>query len=505
MAATALIEPGPQGPPPLERGGLIVPTAELVDLCALDPELYCRTFFPHTFRQATPAFHSVIWDRLESRRYRHVALEVFRGGAKTTILRAYTSKRIAYGVSRTILLVSEAQELAKQSLRWLKKNIEHNKPWTELYGLKPGTKWTDEHIEIWHEALGISITVVALGITGQVRGLNIDDFRPDLIVVDDPCDEENTATPEQREKISELFFGALERSLVPPSESPDAKMVLLQTSLAPEDLINNCHKDPSWATQKFSCFDEEGRSRWEERFPTEFLRQEKRDYAERGQLALWLREMECTLSAMEDLDFRGDWLQYWETVPAGLVIHMAIDPVPPPSEREQATGFRKKDFEVLIVGGAVAGKFYFLEIARSRGHTPEWTVAEFFRLLDKWHPLKVRVEGIAYQRTLKWILEKEMQKRRRFVQLDVVADKRNKRRRIVQAYSGVGSQKRLYLHRGMMDFQSQFVSYPNVSHDDDLDAGAMLLDSLQEYPVEMEGQETAVNDQTPLTGWRRCP
>lgn len=483
----------------------LVPADELVTLCAADTQLYCRTFFPQAFREKSPPFHREIDELLESRRHRHVGIEVFRGGAKTTKLRAYTSKRIAYGISRTILFVSDSQSHSMKSLQWLRKAVEHNVRWRSIYGLSRGKKWTDELIEIQHNGFGHTVTVVALGITGQVRGVNIDDYRPDLIVVDDPCNEENTGTPEQRKKTNDLFFGALEKSLTPPTECPDAKMVLLQTSLNREDLINSCHLDTTWHTKKYGCFDENGASRWPTRFPTDFLLAEKQSHANRGNLLLWLREMECMLADEETADFKEDWLRYWDEqdIEPGMVTYLAIDPVPPPSDVQIARGLERKDEEVISVIGVKDGEYFLLEEAASKDHTPEWTVANFFRLLDKWKPIKARVEGVAYQRTLKWILERAMAERKRFVQVDAVTDTRKKRHRILQAFSGIASQKRFFIHRSMLTFKEQFVSYPQVSHDDRLDAAAMAISAALEFPVENE--LVAVPEVKPLGNWRYAP
>lgn len=504
MAAIPLVQQPALAPFGDKPVGL-VPANELVTLCAADTQLYCRTFFPQAFRQKSPPFHEEIDGLLENRINRHVAIEVFRGGAKTTKLRAYASKRIAYGISRTILFVSDSQGHSMKSLQWLRKSVEHNKRWRSVYGLSRGRKWTDEIIEIEHHAFGHTSTVLALGITGQVRGVNIDDYRPDLIVCDDPCNEENVATPEQRKKLNDLFFGALEKSLAPRSESPDAKMVLLQTSLNKEDLINACHTDATWATRRYGCFDEQGESRWPDRFSSEILRHDKQAHADRGNLLLWLREMECTVVSEETSDFKEDWLRYWHEadLPNGMVTYIGIDPVPPPSDREMATGLVRKDEEVLSVVGVYDGDYYLLEYASSKGHTPEWTVAQFFRLVDKWKPIKVRVEGIAYQKTLKWILERAMQERKRFVQIDAPSDQRKKRHRLLQAFSGIASQKRFFVHRSMVEFKSQFVSYPQVVHDDVLDATAMALAAALEFPVESE--LIAAPKLEPLGSWRYAP
>lgn len=472
---------------------------EVVALAAVDNQFYGQAFFPRTLRQKTPLFHRDIDDLLEDSSHRYVAIEVFRGGAKTTKLRIYTSKRIAYGISRTILFVSATQDHSKKSLAWLKRNIEFNKKWAQTYGLRRGKKWTEEHIEIIHDSLSddeeeFVITILAVGITGQVRGVNIDDWRPDLIVVDDPCDEENTATPEQRKKTDDLFFGALQNSLAPTSETPEAKLVLLQTSLNKEDLINSCHKDSRFASRKYSCFDDRGESRWPSRWTTEELLAEKQGFIDRNQLLLWLREMECKTGDAETADFRSEWLRFWELLPEGMVFYLGVDPVPPPTPKQLEQGLQNKDFETLYVVGVYRGDFYLVDYRRNRGHEPDWTIAAFFELVDKWRPIKARVETVAYQRTLKWLLEKAMKKRKRYLQIEGNDDKRKKRHRILQAFQGLASQGRFYVRRDMQDFIEQFTSYPNVSHDDDLDGASQAVECANDVGLgTIEGDDYATS------------
>ena len=272
---------------------------EAVQLGAVDSEFFGQFFFSKTCRQASPPFHREMDTALDDPENRFVDCMVFRGGAKTSKLRLLTAKRISYGLARTIVFVGKSQEHAVKSVSWLKNAVKRNSLWAESFGLKPGGKWADTEIEIIHDVLDIRITVVALGITGSVRGVNIDDYRPDLIVVDDPCDEENTATAEQRKKISDLFFGALQKSLAPASEAPHAKMVLLQTVLDDDDLISVCQRDSQWKSLTFSCFGADGQSIWPERWTTEELLKDKQAHVERNQLSLWLREMECRVVGEE--------------------------------------------------------------------------------------------------------------------------------------------------------------------------------------------------------------
>src|SRR5262245_60027408 len=74
--------------------------AELVQLCAVDTELFSRTFFPKEFRQESPSYARELWDAMESAN-RYVNVAVFRGGSKTTRIRSFVAKLIAYGLLHT--------------------------------------------------------------------------------------------------------------------------------------------------------------------------------------------------------------------------------------------------------------------------------------------------------------------------------------------------------------------------------------------------------------------
>ena len=288
-----------------------VPASELIELCALEPRLFASEFFPETVRQESAPFHSKVWEMLESSA-RLVNIQMFRGSGKTTTLRLFMAKRIAYGISRTIMYIGRSQDKAIQSLVWLRRQIEHNKKLKTVYSLAPGSKWQDVEIRIQHGILGHEIAVLAYGITGSIRGVNIDDYRPDLIIVDDFLDEENSATDEQRDKMSELLYGALVNSLSPASETPDAKLALLQTPHNKLDVSTQALEDPSWLSLRIGCWtpeteelaDHDRESSWSARFSTDELLANKQAHLRRNAVSTFLREMECKLSAPETSAFR---------------------------------------------------------------------------------------------------------------------------------------------------------------------------------------------------------
>jgi len=422
---------------------------------------------------------------------RYVAMMVFRGGAKTTKLRLFASRKIAYALSRTILFVGKSEDAAVRSLDWLKRQVTYNALWAQTFMLAPGAKWGADEIEILHGVDKVKIRIIALGIAGSTRGINIDDYRPDLIIVDDPSDEDNTRTQDGREKTDDFINGSLRNSLAPETEAPHAKLVFLQTLLDSGDSISRCEKDPLWKFLRFSVFDEKGNSRWESRFPTETLKKEKESFIARGKLSLWLREMECVVASSELSAFRDSGLNYYSILPEtrDMVTALGVDPVPPPSDAERSRGLRGKDWEVHAAVGRYRGNYYLLEYLMERGHDPEWSITAFFTLKQRWAPIKARVESIAYQRTLKWLLQKAMQRMRQWVQIDdTPTDRRKKSYRIIDVIGNLVAQGKLYVHPSQTEFIEQYLRYPNVENDDVIEAVSMALSALMDMG-EVEGVE----------------
>ena len=483
-----------------DQPDLEIPLEELVELAGADSELYCRTFFPNTVRQPFAEFHHDAWKKLDSEA-RLVNLLIFRGGGKTSHCRLYTSKSIAYGLSNTILYTGKSEGHAIRSTSWIKKNVEHNALWRDTFKLRVGSKWQDTEFEI---IVGDnhSVWVMAVGITGSIRGINRDDYRPDLIVLDDVLDDENAHTAEQRQKITNLVYGALLESLAPKSESPHAKMIGLNTPQNKEDFAVQALKDPSWVSAVYGCFTKETmnlpmeyqESSWEARFPTKDLLKEKQSAANRNMLSTFLREKECKLTSAETASFKLPWLNKYSLPPEKFTAVYAIDPVPPPSDAAISKGLHRNDFEAHVVWGAYGNNRFLLDYRLMRGHEPTWTIKTFFELQKRWRPIKCLVESVAYQRTLMWLLKKAMDQQRQWFAITEFDDRRKKYNRIVTAHNGPASAGRLYVRNEQVEFIEQFGQYPDVNHDDLLDASSMALMELEGMYVDKEGNVMSMLD-----------
>lgn len=490
---------------------------ELVKLAAVDSELYATSFFPKTFRQASPGFARELWDPLEDPRARLVQLQCFRGVGKTTRLRTFASKRIAYGVSRTILMVGASERDAIRSVQWIRTQVERNALWRDAFNLAPGRKWEETQIEIEHKTFGHTIWILAAGITGSLRGINFDDYRPDLIIVDDPQTDEMAATEVGRNKVTDLILGAVKNSLAPASEEPNAKLVMAITPQHAEDVSQQALKDEQWTSSVFPCWTQETLhlplaeqiSSWEDRFPTETLRADKRSALRRNKLSIFTREMECRLITPESSVFRADWLKIREpgVVPRGCFAVLGIDPVPPPSARQMSKQLQGKDWEAHYVWGRHNGEYHLLDYARSRGHEPSWSVASAFGLMRKWRCVRCVFDAVAYQRTLKWIFEQEMKRRGFYFSVVPIADGMAKFARITGTIETLATNGLLNIGADHTVFAEQYAAYGPLysGFDDDLDASALALQDLSNPFLESGTVGAEERDVEELELVRSCP
>lgn len=465
--------------------------AILVSQYMADNELYCKTFFPRTMRQESAPFHKRIDDALWARR-RKVAIKVFRDGAKTARVRMFASKRIAYGVSRTILWISKSEDAAIANITWLRRLVETGSHWAQFWGITKGATWGNDQIELVNSVLGITVTVMAVGIHGQIRGLNFEDYRPDLIICDDIEDEKTVNTTEQIKKHSDLLHGTVMRGLASPTDNPEAMIVIIQTPLDPNDAVEtaflNAGDDPlsEWLCIEASCFiyDEFGNphSSWPAKFPTSFLLSEKQANIRINKLSLWLREMEVTVVSSELSSFKPEWLQKHDTLPSGPDFHwedlvLFIDP----ASSESASA----DFQAVTLTGRTGGHAWLIAYNLARGQDIDDTITKFF---DTWDlmlmlskgraNLLFGVEIVSYQRQLKRAIEKEMRKRQRYAYIEGIQDKRSKEDVIVQAFTPVASMGMYHCLNSHTQFITDFEKYPRVKKDDLIESAARGLDRL---------------------------
>lgn len=471
-------------------------TEEILEHTARDGALFASLFLAKTFSLESPSFHKEIWATIENPDNQYVCIEVFRDGAKTTITRAFVLKSICFATVRLILFISESQTHARNSIDWLQKRVTEKLEGlcvSKFFKLKVGKIDNRNELEIINQLYGTTIRVIAIGADSQVRGFNIDDDRPDLIVADDylPAEIMGDVT---RDFYVNKFFGGLVNALAARTINPYSKVINLATRTAEEDVIGMCEKDPRWICKKFSIFDEKGESRWKSKWSTAKLLLDKQADAAKNMLSVWYREKECKLIKSEVTTFKDSWLSLYDEEDDGWIYFLACDPVPPPSPHQIATGLKHKDWEVWSVVGYKAGRFRLAEQTQNKGHDILWTLDEAFHLMRKWKPKAIGIESVAYQRTIAYQLRERMRLERNYTQVLELDDKRSKYHKIADTLSSITQTGNLDIQRNCSTFQIQFAEYPGGAHDDHLDSCQLGINTAKEYLggqylIDQPGQE----------------
>jgi len=506
---------------PLYKGPLeeIEDRELVVKAGAADPMFFCHYFFPRAYRQEDPPFARRVWRQLLDPTSRYANVMMFRGAAKTTNIRALTAYRIAYGMSRVILYVGKSDEHAVRSVGWLRRHIRFNRRWLNTFGMSRGEKFSEGTLELVHGVEGHHVFITAAGIEGSLRGINFDDYRPDLIVLDDIVDKEKVNTALAVKKMTDLVYGDILRSLEAESDNPNAMLINLGTPLMENDPTMQMSRDPMFSTIRVPCWTEETldlpvekqESAWPARYPSETLRKEKLSAIRTNKLYLWLQEMELQLTSPETQSFKSEWYREWDILPDRdeCEVVLVVDPVPPPSEKQIAEGLAKKDYEAFGVVLAHRSGFYVAEVMANRGHEPDWTVWAFFHLAEKWRVPVALVEQVAYQRTLQWLLRKEMKRRRHYVQIkDFKTGRRSKHDVIVDSLVGPCSEKRVFFPPNEVELRRQFCQHPDVEHDDLLEVAARGVGYLmgKKLRTPQNDRPTLEEEETegvePLGNWR---
>ncbi len=174
--------------------------------------------------------------------------------------------------------------------------------------------------------------------------------------------------------------------------------------------------------------------------------------------------------AGKDAIFQRDDLQVYEKAPLDLAVFTTVDPAPHESKGVDP------DFNVVMTCGVSlsTGRIYILDYFRERC-TPGELIEALFNHVDRFSPLKVGIETVAYQKALEWFVKEEMNKRRVWFMIEPLMTSNMKKIARIRALQPIAKNKALFLRSWMEDLIQEFIAFPRGAHDDLLDALAYQI------------------------------
>ncbi len=407
------------------------------------------------------------WSEILLRGTGHFAIEAFRESAKTQIvIRANLLHALAFPQSHRsyLVIICSTQRAASKKLQEVARELSACPEFGVL--IDRVVESSGLGLEVAYRG-GAHVRIEAYGKGAAVRGLSWGSKRPDLIIIDDPQDEEDARSETVTETDWEwflsdvLFLGQGSRIFLIGNNL--GERCIIERVIAGADQLG-------FQTARVPIVDESGRSAWPEKWSVEAVEREREAFAVLGKLDIWYRNKMCKCIAPDSQKFRREMFRYFDDSlnTQGMSIYTTVD---------LAISMKPgADYSAIVTVGINAeGHWFVLEVDYGR-YDPTKTMDAIFQAVQKWRPLCVGIESVAYQSALAHFLEREMPKRNTFFRIQPLKAEKKKELRIdaLQPRFSVGSVWFRALAPWLEKLEQELLAYPHGAHDDVIDALAYV-------------------------------
>ena len=368
--------------------------SEYSELMRQSMDLLAGTAMPDTCTLLFPPTYQVMWELIvkavdKQRGFDRIYLGIPRGFCKTTFVRLVVLYIVLYTERNFPVLLNKTSDLAENSLASIT-NMLDNPNIVSTFG-----NWRDgiirDNLDCKQIAFrGRKLALGALGINGSIRGLNILDRRPDVMIYDDIQDWVNAANANQAELLLEHFTGTVMKAA---SKFRCTHIFIGNMYPFPGSLLRKLKYNPAWTGIIAGGILADGQSFWPELQSVEQLLEEYTNDESLGKGSIFLAEILNDDNAMAKSGVNTtlvpivDEKIFNEPHQGGFII---IDP-----------SGRKKRSNNTEVGGFLMydGVPYF----RSRRYgvmSPKQTIKEALAMASELGIGLICVEAVAYQETL---------------------------------------------------------------------------------------------------------
>jgi len=394
-------------------------------------------------------------------------IELPRGHLKSSVVtKGWSIQQALLNPDIRILLANNTWDNSRKFLRSIQKWLEPGQILSQLFGNFVSMHWNQDECTIRMRKKVLDAPTWAT--TGLEKEQTSQHY--DLIIADDLVARENVSTPEQREKVK-LYIKDLYDLL-----EPQGRMVFIGTRWHQSDAYADLAEDPSFA--KFIRTAYKNDDRTQVLFPQKFSVEKLNDLrAKKGNYEFSAQYLNNPIDP-EAADFRQEQIKFYDpTTPHPASLYLTIDPAVSLS--------RDADFSALVVAGMYADrKIRVVDFVRRR-MVPSDLVNSIFELVKKWRLHRVGIETFAFQKTLKYEIQRQQKEHGIFFSIDELGKRhagrgeqvlsKEARIRRLQPYFEQGL---LEIRSDMQDLQEELLAFPRGRHDDLIDALSYQLDYL---------------------------
>jgi hypothetical protein len=264
-------------------------------LLKTDAEFFIEFFLAEQLDMPVPEFHKEIWTKLTDQEKERVLLAIPRDHAKTTLAKLIVVWYWLFTSHRFAVYLSNTAPIAKGACRDIMAFLQ-TPNYIEVFGRIRMVK-SSENEGLWLFDLPMPngqskrCALRAVGQGQQMRGINIDNQRPDIAVVDDVEDNENTESELQQKKLDRWMFGPFLKAL-----ARKKKILWLGNMLTKTSLLARLSRNPRWNPVVFGCLVKDAVTGallplWSGKWSVPALKEDFKEYRDLGLVESWMCEM----------------------------------------------------------------------------------------------------------------------------------------------------------------------------------------------------------------------
>jgi predicted phage terminase large subunit-like protein len=394
-----------------------------------------------------------------------------RGHLKSTLVTiGYCTQQIVKNPNVRILILSATWQTAVDFVTEIKRHLTTNERLIELYGqtaLNPD-EWSQDRITLKRTDTNIKgPTVWAAGIESNLVGSH-----PDIIILDDVVNRDNTMTREQIEKVILRYRDLLDLL------EPGGQFMVIGTRWVMEDLYgwildrennvlgsyNVMRKrayEGNLTTGEIESF------LWPEKFSEKMLKDLLREKGAYEFSAQYLNDPVPD----EDATFRRDDFRYYnfeDNRGKQMQKILTVDPA--------ISIAKDSDMTAMVATGIDSfTNIFLLEIIRAH-MSPKEIIDKLFDLHELWHFNIIGIETIAFQKALAYAINEEVKVRGRYLPIVEIKSHDASKDQRIKGLQPLYQANKIYHRKELKNniyLEDELLTFPRGRRDDVVDALSM--------------------------------
>lgn len=414
---------------------------------------FCKHVLGYTKMKTKP--HQELCDFIQKPKRKKLVL-MPRGSFKSSVTTVgFSVYSLVKNPNLRILVAGETQKNATKFVKEIRAHFQDNDKFRRVYGdwVSKDNIWRDNEFIINRRTIvKKESSVMAASLEKQ----STTSQHYDLIILDDPCSQNNVNSPDQIQKTIDyykLLLSVLE---------PDGMIIVIGTRYSPMDLYgylsdpDSPEKDTIDITVK-EAIDDDGNLLFPEVLTKEFLEEQRKS---QGEWIFHCQYLNRPVSP-DTCFFPQSGIKFYNKLPEGLIYFITFDPAV--SQKARA------DYSGIIVNGVDHMHNWYIAEAIQEKLAPSEIVDRIFDLVDKYKPMCVAMEKYALEQVLKINLIQEMTKRNvAFPLKEVPTDTRVSKENRIRALQPRFANGQIYIHKDQKALYHQILTFPVGCKNDDL-------------------------------------